>query len=395
MAIQTQHVVMGKHILASGSLAGEMKVQAISGSTGLTLNQMLVKLSDVNVIDRALLRSQYIAADAAIVGDAAGSYDTLGKIEDVVIANDAALRGDAASAYNTLGKIEDVIIANDAALRGDSAVAYNTLGKIEDIIIALQADVDQNESDSDAGESTIATNLSNLSGGLDGRLDVLEAGAGSAGSVAKAQADAQAFATAAIADLVDSAPGALNTLNELAAAMGDDANFSTTVTNLVAANEVHVDNMALLSGVAKDSANLGTFTGDSIADNQTIKQALQALETKAEAAQSDIDANEAVADAVVGVGGASNLGTFTGATIADGQTVKVALQSLETKAEAVQSDVDANEAAEKTRLDHSGGFHVQSTGTSWEMSWGVNKPRISFEINPDASVTMSVAKEVA
>ena len=395
MAIQTQHVVMGKHILASGSLAGEMKVQAISGSTGLTLNQMLVKLSDVNVIDRALLRSQYIAADAAIVGDAAGSYDTLGKIEDVVIANDAALRGDAASAYNTLGKIEDVIIANDAALRGDSAVAYNTLGKIEDIIIALQADVDQNEADSDAGEGTIATNLSNLSGGLDGRLDVLEAGAGSAGSVAKAQADAQAFATAAIADLVDSAPGALNTLNELAAAMGDDANFSTTVTNLVAANEVHVDNMALLSGVAKDSANLGTFTGDSIADNQTIKQALQALETKAEAAQSDIDANEAVADAVVGVGGASNLGTFTGATIADGQTVKVALQSLETKAEAVQSDVDANEAAEKTRLDHSGGFHVQSTGTSWEMSWGVNKPRISFEINPDASVTMSVAKEVA
>ena len=116
MAILTQHVVMGKHILASGSLAGEMKVQAISGSTGLTLNQMLVKLSDVNVIDRALIRSQYIAADAAIVGDAAGSYDTLGKIEDVVIANDAALRGDAASAYNTLGKIEDVIIANDAAL---------------------------------------------------------------------------------------------------------------------------------------------------------------------------------------------------------------------------------------------------------------------------------------
>ena len=50
-----------------------------------------------------------------------------------------------ASAYNTLGKIEDVIIANDAALRGDSALAYNSLGKIEDFIIALQADVDANE----------------------------------------------------------------------------------------------------------------------------------------------------------------------------------------------------------------------------------------------------------
>ena len=36
---------------------------------------------------------------------------------------------------------------------------------------------------------------------------------------------------ASIASLVDSAPAALNTLNELAAALGDDANFSTTVTN--------------------------------------------------------------------------------------------------------------------------------------------------------------------
>lgn len=38
----------------------------------------------------------------------------------------------------------------------------------------------------------------------------------------------------AIAALVDSAPDTLNTLNELAAALGDDKNFSTTVTNLIA-----------------------------------------------------------------------------------------------------------------------------------------------------------------
>jgi hypothetical protein len=38
-----------------------------------------------------------------------------------------------------------------------------------------------------------------------------------------------------ISNLVDSAPGTLDTLNELAAALGDDANFSTTVTNSIAA----------------------------------------------------------------------------------------------------------------------------------------------------------------
>ena len=43
-----------------------------------------------------------------------------------------------------------------------------------------------------------------------------------------------AYVTTALANLVDSAPGTLNTLNELAAALGDDANFSTTVTDSIA-----------------------------------------------------------------------------------------------------------------------------------------------------------------
>lgn len=39
---------------------------------------------------------------------------------------------------------------------------------------------------------------------------------------------------AAVTYLVDSAPGTLDTLNELAAALGDDANFATTVTTSLA-----------------------------------------------------------------------------------------------------------------------------------------------------------------
>jgi len=38
----------------------------------------------------------------------------------------------------------------------------------------------------------------------------------------------------AVTTIIDSAPGALDTLNELAAALGDDANFATTVTNSLA-----------------------------------------------------------------------------------------------------------------------------------------------------------------
>ncbi len=38
----------------------------------------------------------------------------------------------------------------------------------------------------------------------------------------------------ALADLVDSSPATLDTLNELAAALGDDPNFATTMTNMIA-----------------------------------------------------------------------------------------------------------------------------------------------------------------
>nr|WP_280286635.1 hypothetical protein [Pseudomonas sp. BN415] len=50
-----------------------------------------------------------------------------------------------------------------------------------------------------------------------------------------AQLATTAFVQAAIAALVDSSPAALNTLKELATALGNDANFATTMTNALAA----------------------------------------------------------------------------------------------------------------------------------------------------------------
>jgi len=44
----------------------------------------------------------------------------------------------------------------------------------------------------------------------------------------------QSYVTTAISNLVNSAPGALDTLNEIAAALGNDSNFATTITNALA-----------------------------------------------------------------------------------------------------------------------------------------------------------------
>ena len=95
--------------------------------------------------------------------------------------------------------------------------------------------------------------------------------------------DRAAAITAAVANLVDSAPGTLDTLNEIAAALNDDPALATTLTNLINANETHIDNNVALLGVTKDDTDLGAFSGSTIADSQTVKQALQALETAAEA----------------------------------------------------------------------------------------------------------------
>ena len=67
----------------------------------------------------------------------------------------------------------------------------------------------------------------------------------------------QALIDTAIANLIDSAPGALNTLNELAAALGDDPNFAATLTAAIAGRLVAAQNLADLSDAAVARANLG------------------------------------------------------------------------------------------------------------------------------------------
>ena len=147
----------------------------------------------------------------------------------------------------------------------------------------------------------------------------------------------------AISNLVDGAPALLDTLNEIAAAINDDENFVTTITNLIDANETHIDNVATLTGVAKDSANLGTFTGSTIADSSTVKAAIQALETALElkAATSVVTEIDGNVDDLISLSGvaenATGLGTFTGSTISDASTIKDALQDLETAVEGAQA----------------------------------------------------------
>lgn len=145
-------------------------------------------------------------------------------------------------------------------------------------------------------------------------------------------------------------------------------------------NLAHIADLVSLSGVAGGSTNLGTFTGTTIPDSQTIKQALQALESAIEnldidgdfdddnfRISDDVDGTKKIAfeasaiatattrtitmaDANIDLqhqldlitlsgvaAGSLDLGTFTGSLIPDNSDIKEALQALETEIEAIPS----------------------------------------------------------
>lgn len=73
----------------------------------------------------------------------------------------------------------------------------------------------------------------------------------------------ETYVNTAVSNLVDSAPGTLDTLNELAAALNDDANFSTTITNLIATKANTAD---LGSAAFEDTTFFATAFQGSLAD---------------------------------------------------------------------------------------------------------------------------------
>lgn len=230
-------------------------------------------------------------ADAAIAAEATA--------RGVAVTGEATTRQAAIDAVNTL----ITTLQNEAAARLARIEALEVDPTTATAVAAVQADVDQNEADGDAADTA-----------LSGRLDVLEADPTTATAVAAVQADVdqneadgdaadaalsgrldvleadpttKTYVDAQVSGLVDAAPGALDTLNELAAALGDDANFSTTVTNLVAAVQLDVDQNETDSDAA-DAALSGRL--DTLEADPTTATAVAAV-------QSDVDQNEADGDA--------------------------------------------------------------------------------------------------
>jgi len=78
-----------------------------------------------------------------------------------------------------------------------------------------------------------------------------------AGGTSSTQVATTAFVATAVGTLITAAPGALDTLAELAAALGDDPDFATTITNGLAGKLAIAANLSELADVAAARGNLG------------------------------------------------------------------------------------------------------------------------------------------
>ena len=139
----------------------------------------------------------------------------------------------------TAGVSSNVVPTTDSAYTLGSATKYWSHGYIDAITTTGNAAV--------GGALSVGTTLDMTNG----QINNVATPSASTDAANKGYVDTQ------VSNLVDAAPGALDTLNELAAALGDDPNFSTTVTNSIATK------LPLAGGTMSGNITMGgnTVTG--------------------------------------------------------------------------------------------------------------------------------------
>ena len=173
-------------------------------------------------------------------------------IDKTKISGTAITAGDSGTVTSTMiadGTIVNADINASAAIdwtkiAPSSTVSATELGYLDGVTSAVQTQLD-----SKLATSTAASTYAPLASPA---LTGVPTAPTAAANTNTTQIATTAYVQAEIAELIDAAPGALDTLNELAAALGDDASFSTTVTNNLATK------LPLAGGTMSGAIAMGT-----------------------------------------------------------------------------------------------------------------------------------------
>ena len=158
----------------------------------------------------------------------------------------------------------------------------------------------------------------------------------------------------AVTNLIDSAPGSLDTLNELAAAMNDDDAFNTTVTNLINLKAPLAD-PALTGTPTAPTATAGTNTTQ-IATTAFVTNAVSSEDTVAE--MNDVTITSLTDGELL----VSSSGNFVNKTLSEAGIAPTATPTFSGNA-TFGGNIIFNGSGE---IDFDGDFHLSSDGyISW------------------------------
>jgi len=299
---------------ALGQSEGATAMGTFTGSTlgdGQTVKQLLQTLETATEGETTARTAiaEFVSNLTRIKNDLRGTYINVG--------NNIELRPAPGGRVEITG---DLYLDNNTAIDGNGTIltsfaninAYD--GRLNTLeadpttataVAAVQADVDQNEADADAA---IALKLDASAVSAFGLTLVDDADA----AAARTTLGVDAAGTDNSTDVTIAAGRDYVTITDQELTLGavdlaadvtgvlPVANGGTGASDIPGVKSVlDIDHIHTTLGVAASSDDLGTFDGSTIADNQTVKEALQALETAQEATQADVDQNESDADTAI------------------------------------------------------------------------------------------------
>jgi hypothetical protein len=256
-ATMTAAIGTGVIVNADVNAAAAIDKTKISG-TAVTVADTGTVTSTM-ILDGTILNADINASAAIdktkISGTAITAGDT-GTVTSTMIANDTIVNADintsAQIAYSKINATNSIV---DADVNASAAIAWTKiapsatvstteLGYLDGVTSAIQTQLD--------AKLATATAASTYAPLASPALTGVPTAPTAAANTNTTQVATTAYVQTEITDLIAAAPGALDTLDELAAALGDDANFATTVTNALATK------LPLAGGTMSGAIAMGT-----------------------------------------------------------------------------------------------------------------------------------------
>ncbi|HFT9063730.1 prophage tail fiber N-terminal domain-containing protein [Escherichia coli] len=273
---------------SSASTATTKAGEATEQATAAARSASAAKTSETNAKTSADNAASSKAAAASSAGSAASSASSASASKDEATRQASAAKGSATTATTKASEAagsataasQSKVAAESAATRAETAAK-----RAEDIADAVSLEdasttkkgVVQLSSATNSPSETLAATPKAVKAVMDEtnkkaplNSPALTGTPTTPKGTNNTQIASTAYVMAAIAALVDSSPDALNTLNELAAALGNDPNFATTMTNALAGKQPKDATLTALAGLATAADRFPYFTGNDVASLATL-----------------------------------------------------------------------------------------------------------------------------